>query len=167
MLSINSIYREFSQHNYIKNILDILLNLNLAPDNIELELSEENFLRNPVLSRDIANQMATSGMKLAIDNFGDGMTNLGALTGHSIQRLKMTRKCVENISDENTAKVMAKTLIDIAHNLDMLVVADGVETENQALYLRSSGCDQLQGHYFSPPLEEEAMFDILASSNAG
>ena len=159
-VSMNASFREFSQHNYINQVADTLGQWALPPSSLELEFTEEHLLRNPHLSREVATQLHDIGMKLAIDNFGEGMTSLSYLQKLPVDHIKIARTTIA-ASDQGSGVPLAKTLIDIGHNLNIGVIAEGVETRQQMEFLKVSGCDEIQGRYFSGPVTAEAIEDML------
>ena len=164
VVSMNASYREFSQHNFVARIGDQLGKYGLPCQWLELELKEEALLRNPHLGREIAGQLRESGMKLSIDAFGDGNTSLSFLQKLPLTHLKMARSSVREINPESRAGPLVKAMIDIAHDLDLCVVAEGVETRSQLDFLKSHGCDEMQGSYFSAPLEAGALERFIRSA---
>jgi diguanylate cyclase (GGDEF)-like protein/PAS domain S-box-containing protein len=164
VVSMNASYREFSQHNFVARIADQLGKYGLPCQGLELELKEEALLRNPHLGREIAGQLRESGMKLSIDAFGDGNTSLSFLQKLPVTHLKMARSSVREINPESRAGPLVKAMIDIAHDLDLCVVAEGVETRSQLDFLKSHGCDEMQGSYFSEPLEPAALERFIRSA---
>ncbi len=157
VVSMNVSYREFSQHDFTLHLGERLRRLELAPARLELEMTEDHLLRNLPLSRELAVQLRELGVGLAVDHFGDGLSSLSYLHKMPIDHLKMSRAALRDIRPETRTGPMAKTLIDIAHNLDFGIVADGVETRGQADFLRANGCDQVQGSYFSAPTSLDAL----------
>ncbi len=164
-VSINVSYRELSQPDYIANIQQRLARYQIDPACLEIELREESMMRNPALAAERSLAIHDLGVRFAIDNFGAGQSNLACLEKLPIAHLNLSAACVRQIGDLGSNGNMAKTLIDIAHNLQFMVVAEGVETLAQANFLRETGCDQLQGSYFSVPLERAAL-DLLLSGKA-
>ncbi|HZV64101.1 MAG TPA: EAL domain-containing protein, partial [Telluria sp.] len=163
VVSMNASYREFSQHNFVARIGDQLGKYGLPCQWLELELKEEALLRNPHLGREIAGQLRESGMKLSIDAFGDGNTSLSFLQKLPLTHLKMARSSLREINPESRAGPLVKAMIDIAHDLDLCVVAEGVETRSQLDFLKVHGCDEMQGSYFSEPLEAGALERFIRS----
>lgn len=103
-------------------------------------------------------------MALSLDEFGKGISDLSFLRQLSVRQVKLSKAAVHEIAregDGSGANRLAKTLIDIGHNLDLAVVGEAVETEAQVDFLRSHGCDQLQGQWFSEPLLPEAVRQML------
>jgi EAL domain-containing protein (putative c-di-GMP-specific phosphodiesterase class I) len=101
-------------------------------------------------------QLRATGAMLSVDQFGQGMSDLAFLQQLSVRQVKLSRKAVHDIADHGRNGALARTLIDIGHNLDITVVGEAVETEAQVDFLRSHGCDQMQGQWFSAPLSAAA-----------
>jgi EAL domain-containing protein (putative c-di-GMP-specific phosphodiesterase class I) len=111
-------------------------------------------IRNPGQVRDLAAQLRQLGLTLSIDEFGQGMTDLGFLRELSVGQLKLAKEAVHAIADgpEGEGSTMARTLIDIGHNLRMPVIGEAVETRAQLDFLTSHGCEALQGLLLSEPI---------------
>ena len=163
-VAMNASYREFSQHNFVARVGEQLSKHELAHANLELDLTEENLMRNPHLGREIASQLREIGIKLSVDEFGDANTSLSFLQKLPATCLKMTRASVREISPESRAGPLAKAIINIAHNLDLSVIAEGVETRSQLDFLKSHGCDEVQGVYFSEPLDQDAVEQFISAA---
>jgi diguanylate cyclase (GGDEF)-like protein/PAS domain S-box-containing protein len=160
-VAVNASYREYSQQDYVRQLADTLSRFGLAPACLELELREEVLMRNPNLGREVASQMRELGIPLSVDAFGDGLSDLRYLRQLKVNYLKLARVAVQEIDGGNGS--MAKTLIDIGHNLKLAVVAECVETRAQLDFLKANGCDQMQGSYFSEPLSEQAVEQFLCN----
>jgi EAL domain-containing protein (putative c-di-GMP-specific phosphodiesterase class I) len=98
------------------------------------------------------NQLNQMGMFLAIDDFGTGYSSLAYLQRFPIQKLKIDRSFINDIHDDDNDAAIAKSIIGLAHNMQMRVVAEGVENERQAEWLRDKGCDQAQGFFYAKPM---------------
>jgi len=160
-LSVNASYREFIQDGFIANIGAALQRHGVAPRNFELELREEHLMRNPHLGSSVAAGCRELGIRLTVGNFGAGASNLSYLQSLPINELKMTRSSVHEICPRTRMGRMAKTLIDIGHNLGLEIVGEGVETELQCSFLKQSGCDQAQGHALCAPLSAAKLEQLL------
>ncbi|MDC8759913.1 EAL and GGDEF domain-containing protein [Janthinobacterium fluminis] len=162
-LSMNVSFRELNQKNYIDLIGKKLNDFHLSPELFELEVKEACLLRNPQLTRDVFSQIKRMGIKLTIDEFGAGMSSLSSLQTLTINHLKIPKSFIESISDQNTDGVMAKTMIGIGHNMNINVIAEGVETRSQLNFLKANDCDEMQGNYFSEPLSLSAFEQMLGA----
>jgi diguanylate cyclase (GGDEF)-like protein/PAS domain S-box-containing protein len=160
-LSVNVSQREFSQHDFVPAIGERLRRHGLAPAMLEVELREDALIRNPGLARDIAAQLHALGIPLTVDEFGEGISDLAFLQQLDVARLKLARSTVHSLATGKPAGRLAKTLIDIGHNLDMAVIGEAVETRAQMECLKSWGCDQIQGSWFSEPLAEQQACELL------
>jgi diguanylate cyclase (GGDEF)-like protein/PAS domain S-box-containing protein len=160
-LSVNVSQREFSQHDFVPGIGERLRRHGLAPGMLELELREDALIRNPGLARDIAAQLHLLGTPLTVDEFGEGISDLAFLQQLAVARLKLARSTVRGLAAGKPGGVLAKTLIDIGHNLNLAVIGEAVETRAQMECLKSWGCDQIQGTWFSEPLAEQQACELL------
>jgi len=162
-VSINASHREVSQDRYVDEVLAVLTRHGLLPADLEIELKEENLLANRTLGITILSQMAECGLSGIIDCFGEGATDLGYLRRLPLRYIKLSRTAVGQISRPDEPRALAKTLIDVGHDMGIVVIAEGVETKEQADYLRTNGCEQLQGFFYGPPLSA-GQAQLLASA---
>jgi diguanylate cyclase (GGDEF)-like protein/PAS domain S-box-containing protein len=127
---------------------------------LELELTESMLIEKPQVGIAMLTRLKGIGVKLALDDFGTGYSSLGSLGRFPIDALKIDKSFVDQIADGTNGTAIVDTVIALAHRLDLVVVAEGVETEQQRSYLQQQGCDQLQGFCISRPLQAEA-FEVL------
>ena len=158
-VSVNVSFREYSQPGFLACLADCLARHRLEARALLLDLRIDGLLRNPTLGRELAERLRELGVGIAVDGFGAGMCDLGFLQQLAASQAKLAHAAVHAAPDGGAA--VAKSLIDIAHNLDMAVVGDAVETRSQLDFLTSHGCDQVQGRLFSEPLGEEAARQML------
>jgi len=158
-VAINVSAQQLRNENLIQMVRGALACYELAPGEIELEVTENTAMHNPEVTLSILDQLADMGIQLAIDDFGTGYSSLAYLKHLPINRLKLDRSFVNDIeTDANDAAICAAT-IALGHNLGLELVAEGVETEAQSEYLTRLGCDCLQGYLFSRP---QPFDDIVA-----
>jgi diguanylate cyclase (GGDEF)-like protein/PAS domain S-box-containing protein len=160
-VTVNVSYREYSQGDFVETLSAMLVRHALPADSLQLDLPIDGLLRNPGLGRDLARQLRALGVCLSVDGFGAGLCDIGFLHQLEAGQLTLSRNTVHGIADGTGALV--KSLIDIGHNLNMEVVGEAVETRPQVDFLKSHGCDQLQGIWFSEPLGAEAAQQMLRS----
>ena len=134
---------------------EILVDHDIAPDQLELELTESMVMANAAQSVRILTELKAIGVRLAIDDFGTGYSSLVYLKRLPIDTLKIDREFVGDITTDPDDASITSTIITMAHSLELNVVAEGVETPEQLAFLRSQGCDEIQGHWFSMPLSAE------------
>jgi diguanylate cyclase (GGDEF)-like protein len=161
-LSVNVSQREYSQHDFVSGIGERLERHGVLPRNLEVEVREESLIRNPALGRDVADQLRALGIRLTIDAFGRGISDLAYLQQLAVSQVKLAGESVHAVDGgELRGNRMIKTLIDIGHNLEMAVIGEAVETREQLEFLKSNGCDEFQGMWFSAPLQEDAACELL------
>jgi predicted signal transduction protein with EAL and GGDEF domain len=160
-VTVNVSYREYSEGDFVETLSAILVRHALPADSLQLDLPIDGLLRNPGLGRDLARQLRTLGVCLSVDGFGSGLCDLAFLQQLEAGQLKLSRSTVHGIAEG--AGALVKSLIDIGHNLNMEVVGEAVETRPQVEFLKSHGCDQLQGIWFSEPLGAAAAQQMLRS----
>jgi diguanylate cyclase (GGDEF)-like protein/PAS domain S-box-containing protein len=162
-VTVNISAREYGQQDFVSNIASRLKAWDLAPDSLQIELREETVIRNPGQVRDLAAQLRQLGLTLSIDEFGQGMSDLGFLRELSVGQLKLSKEAVHAIAEEagDEGGTMARTLIDIGHNLKMPVIGEAVETRAQLDFLTLHGCEVLQGLLLSEPILPDAARSLL------
>jgi diguanylate cyclase (GGDEF)-like protein/PAS domain S-box-containing protein len=160
-VAVNLSARQFGAANLLADISDVLARTGLAPSLLEIELTESLFMSDVTLAVELLHSMKALGVNLSIDDFGTGYSSLSYLSRFPIDVLKIDRSFVSDITrDANDAAIVA-SIIALAHNLQLSVIAEGVETAEQLDYLRRHGCDEMQGYYFSRPLAAPAFEELL------
>ena len=158
-MTVNLSWREYSQPGFLASLAACLQRHALPPRSLQLDLRIDGLIRNPALGRELAEQLHVLGVDLSVDGFGAGLCDLGYLQQLAASQVKLAHATVHALADGGEA--VAKSLIDIGHNLNMEVVAEAVETPTQLDFLASHGCDQFQGMWFSAPLVAEAAQRLL------
>jgi diguanylate cyclase (GGDEF)-like protein/PAS domain S-box-containing protein len=160
-VSVNISPRQFQRPDVFNIIANALRDTKLAPECLELELTESMLMLNPEAA--IANMKRLSGMgvQLSIDDFGTGYSSLSYLKRFPIDRLKIDRTFVSGVPKDTDDVAIVAAIIAMAHKLGMNVVAEGVETADQLSYLRNNACDVMQGYYFSPAVPNEEFTALL------
>jgi diguanylate cyclase (GGDEF)-like protein/PAS domain S-box-containing protein len=159
-VTVNVSYREYCQPGFLACVADRLTRHRLPPHSLQLDLRIDGLIRNPTLGQQLAEQLRKLGVDLSVDGFGAGLCDLGYLQQLAASQVKLASGTIQALADGGQA--VAKSLIDIGHNLNMEVVAEAVETRPQLEFLESHGCDQFQGIWFSEPLAAEAAQKMLA-----
>jgi diguanylate cyclase (GGDEF)-like protein/PAS domain S-box-containing protein len=160
-VAVNLSARQFSATELLPGIEQVLLDTGLDPSFLELELTESLFMSDVTPAVELLHRMKALGIKLSIDDFGTGYSSFSYLSRFPIDVLKIDRSFVNDIThDANDAAIVA-SIIALAHNLRLSVIAEGVETAEQLDYLRHQGCDEMQGYYFSRPLPAQEFEQLL------
>ncbi|MCX7545338.1 sensor domain-containing protein [Marinicella gelatinilytica] len=162
-MAVNLSPRQFRDEGLFTFIRDQLKLLNVAPDQLELEITEGLLLSGKSYIKETLNKINKLGIKLAMDDFGTGYSSLGYLREFSFDVLKMDRAFVQGITTNKSDYDLVKATIAMSRSLDLLVVAEGVETKAQLQMLEDLGCDIVQGFYFSKPLSKQAFFGFIKS----
>jgi diguanylate cyclase (GGDEF)-like protein/PAS domain S-box-containing protein len=151
-IAVNLSPRQFHQKNFPGKVEAILKETGLEAKYLELEITESCAMEHAGETINQLNQLKQMGMFLAIDDFGTGYSSLAYLQRFPIQKLKIDRSFINDIHDDDNDAAIAKSIIGLAHNMQMRVVAEGVENEQQADWLRDKGCDQAQGFFYAKPM---------------
>ncbi|NQY87852.1 MAG: EAL domain-containing protein [Colwellia sp.] len=154
-VAVNLSAVQFTQANLVAQIADILNESQLPAKHLELEITEGTVMGSPQAAIDIMLQIRAMGIHLSLDDFGTGYSSLAYLKKFPLNTLKIDKAFVDDIDQSEQGRNMVATIITIAHNLGMDVVAEGVETEQQLNVLADLHCEQLQGYLYSKPLATE------------
>ncbi|MBN1664098.1 MAG: EAL domain-containing protein [Deltaproteobacteria bacterium] len=133
----------------------------MAPNLLELEITESMVMHDPERVIDVLNKIRAIGVRLAIDDFGTGYSSLAQIKHFPVNTLKVDRSFIRNLPDDIENKAITLAIIVMARDLKLTVVAEGVETEAQESFLREQVCDEMQGFYFSKPITPENFADLL------
>ena len=151
-VAVNLSARQFGAADLIASLESVLNDTGLDPDCLEIELTESLFMSDVTPAVELLHRMKSLGVNLSIDDFGTGYSSLSYLSRFPIDVLKIDRSFVADITHDANDAAIVTSIIALAHNLKLAVIAEGVETAEQLDYLRSHGCDEMQGYYFSKPL---------------
>ena len=152
MISVNLGGKEFARQGIVEHLSDAMLQNDLCAGRFEIEITEGELMENTADSLDKLYALKNMGFSIAIDDFGTGYSSLAYLRRFPVDVLKIdqtfVRDCVTNPTDQD----IIRTIIGLAHSLDLRVVAEGVETIAQMEVLRSMKCDELQGYFIARPM---------------
>jgi diguanylate cyclase (GGDEF)-like protein/PAS domain S-box-containing protein len=160
-MSVNLSVLQLQRGDLTQRLCDILADNDMAPNQLELELTESVIMANAEQSISTLRQLKAVGVTLSIDDFGTGYSSLSYLRRLPIDALKIDKEFVGDITTDPDDEAITATVINMAHSLGLNVVAEGVETAEQAEYLREQGCDEIQGHWLSRPLPPDQCFLFL------
>ncbi|MBS0569317.1 MAG: EAL domain-containing protein [Proteobacteria bacterium] len=160
-MSVNLSALQLLRDELTQRLCEILAEVQLDPQHLELELTESVLMANPERAIHTLDRLHAVGVAIAIDDFGTGYSSLSYLKRLPIDRLKIDRSFVGDITTDPDDEAITKTIITMAHSLGLDVVAEGVETLEQLEYLHEQGCDEIQGHWLSVPLDADSCFTFM------
>jgi len=151
-ISVNVSARQFRHADLVDTVARVLRETGLDPGHLELELTESLMMENAAQAVEKLKILKGMGVGLSIDDFGTGYSSLSYLKRFPIDTLKIDRAFIRDIVTDQDDAAITRAVIALAHNLNLTVIAEGVETEAQLLFLSEHGCDEMQGYYFSRPV---------------
>ncbi|WP_196139686.1 bifunctional diguanylate cyclase/phosphodiesterase [Aliikangiella sp. G2MR2-5] len=159
--SVNISGTHFKTGNLKENIYLALQDSSLAAENLEVELTEDIMIEHVEKNSLLLNELKELGISIALDDFGKGYSSLSYLKNFPADVLKIDKAFIDNIVEDKRDRAIVDSLIDLAHKLDIKVVAEGVEKEQQVAHLKSIGCDLIQGFLYSKPLPFDDFENLL------
>jgi diguanylate cyclase (GGDEF)-like protein/PAS domain S-box-containing protein len=160
-MAVNLSLRQLTDDNLIDDIRTALHDSGMAPNLLELEITESMVMHNPARMISILAKIKSLGVRLAIDDFGGGYSSLAQIKHFPIDTLKVDRSFIRNIPQDAEDKAITEAIIAMGKTLSLTVVAEGVETEDQMNFLKDHSCDEMQGYHFSKPIAPEQFADLL------
>ncbi|HJV79421.1 sensor domain-containing protein [Noviherbaspirillum sp.] len=151
-MAVNLSARQFTDERLVQDIAAILQETGMAPNLLELEITEGMVIQNPDHALRLLREIKAMGVRLAIDDFGTGYSSLGQLKNFPIDTLKVDRSFIRDIATNAEDKALTEAIIAMGKTLQLTVVAEGVETQEQETFLREHACDEMQGYLFSKPV---------------
>ncbi|WP_051330701.1 putative bifunctional diguanylate cyclase/phosphodiesterase [Aneurinibacillus terranovensis] len=159
-IAVNLSSQQFQQDNLVETVARILRDTELDPKYLELEITESMMMKvEPAI--ETLHQLRDLGVQISMDDFGTGFSSLNYLKNFPINRLKIDKSFVRDIHSGSKDSAIVTTIITMAHNLKLHVIAEGVETEEQLLFLKQQYCKEAQGYLFTPPLPVSELEKIL------
>ena len=165
-ISVNLSGKQFMKPDLLDQIRDVLAESGIDPRSLKVEITESIMMENIETAVMMLHQLRALGIELSIDDFGTGYSSLSYLHRFPISTLKIDRSFVSRMDGNNENAEIVRTVIMLARNLDMNVVAEGVEQEAQLIQLRALKCEYAQGYFFSRPLSADAAERLLAAGES-
>jgi EAL domain-containing protein (putative c-di-GMP-specific phosphodiesterase class I) len=153
------------QHGFIQLIEKVLEETGLNPESLELEITESLLMKDAEGAIQILQKLKKLGILLAIDDFGTGYSSLSYLKRFPIDRLKVDRTFIREITTNVEDAAITKAVIAMANTMDIRVIAEGVETKEQLIYLTEKHCHEIQGYYLSRPMPAHEVCSLIDARN--
>ena len=165
-VSVNLSSRQFQQADLVSQVTHALDETGLDPDKLDLEITESNAMQNAEHSINTLWGLKKQGVRISMDDFGTGYSSLNYLKRFPIDRIKLDQSFVRDLPSDKDDAAIAMAVIAMGRSLELVVIAEGVETEEQLAFLKGQNCDQLQGFLLSRPLAADAFDRFLDDSLA-
>jgi EAL domain-containing protein (putative c-di-GMP-specific phosphodiesterase class I) len=164
-MSVNLSARQIAQPNLAQVVADVLRESGLDPGDLHLELTESSLMEDPEAALATMNALTDLGVKLVLDDFGTGYSSLAYVQRFPIAVLKVDRSFVANLGEESSEAAIVSAVVNMAHGLQVDVVAEGVETPTQAAALQALGCRYAQGYLYGRPMPAAELRPLLAAAS--
>lgn len=159
-MAINVSSSHFSSENFVQHVESVKRQFDVKDGELEIEITE-SMSRDPVHHIKVCEELLSKGIKVAIDDFGTGYSSLSILKQLKVNTLKIDRAFIQYLPSDESSALMVKAIVSMGLGLGFDIVAEGVETEAQALFLQQLGAPYIQGYYFSRPVEAEQIPDLV------
>lgn len=166
VVAVNISARSLQRTDFPQLVLDALARAGCAADRLLLEVTETALVTDAARAADVLGRLHTAGLRLSLDDFGQGYTSLGQLRHLPLSELKIDKTFVLSMLANSSDAAIVRSVVELGHNLGMNVVAEGVETSEALASLRDLGCDITQGFLFSRPLPVDKLASWLAAHAA-
>ncbi len=164
-VSINMSATDFEERNFVDKFNEIVTESGIAAERIHIEITERLLLKQPTDVKSTLDRCRELGAKIVIDDFGTGYSSLSYLHRYPIDTLKIDRSFVSDMRNDKSVLGLVKSIVTISENMEIDIIAEGVEVVEEANLLSQLHCDTAQGFYFSRPIAEPAIFELLKQSN--
>lgn len=165
-MAVNLAPQQLHQSTLLEVVRSALEESRLEARYLELELTESAVMREPEASIRVLRELSALGVRIAVDDFGTGYSSLNYLRRLPLDKLKIDRSFIREVTTSHEDAEVVRAIVSLAHSLRLRVIAEGVETAEQLLFLRTLGCDQYQGYFKSAPLRAADFLALLHASEA-
>jgi diguanylate cyclase (GGDEF)-like protein/PAS domain S-box-containing protein len=166
-VSINLSLKQLRQAEFIPNCRSVFSDFDVSPVNFELEITETTLMTDSRRMVRLLDELRGMGVHLSIDDFGTGYSSLAALQQFPVGTLKIDQSFVQHAADSRDDATLVRTIVEMGRNLELEVVAEGIETGRQLAYLRELGCHLGQGRLFGEPMAADALLELLLAQARG
>jgi diguanylate cyclase (GGDEF)-like protein/PAS domain S-box-containing protein len=164
-ISVNMTGSQIQRENFADTIHDVLNSTGFPKEMLEIEVTESFVMQRPDAGIRQLYKLYNSGISIAIDDFGTGYSSLSYLKQLPVSKIKLDRSFINDITEDKDTLAIVRAISDLAKSLGKTILAEGVETLEQAKQLNELGCEQVQGYYFGRPITAESMTELLSAEN--
>lgn len=162
-VAVNLSARQFKDASLVETVRGAIEEAGIAPEDLELEITETIALDDITYSIDTIQQLKEMGIKISLDDFGTGYSSMNYLKHLPVTNLKIDKSFMDTVMESNNDKAIVSAIITLAKTLDLEVIAEGVENDEQVLFLKEANCDKVQGFLYSKPVTKEEATILLRS----
>ena len=162
-MSVNFSTEDFSAPDFVNNIHETIKETKLPTSQIHLEITERILMAQPEKAKETLAMCREAGMGISIDDFGTGYSSLNYLHAYPINTLKIDQSFIRDLQVKKNSKELVRSIITLGQNLDMSIIAEGVEQIEEAAMLKKMGCHYAQGFYFAKPVPEKDVIETVAN----
>jgi len=166
-ISVNVSAKQLNEDQFIPNLISILKEIDFDPQNLKIEITESTMMKEIEKVAFKLHELDKLGIEVLLDDFGTGYSSLRYLQKLPIKTLKIDRSFIQDINNNREQEAIIKTIVAMANNLRMGIIAEGVEQKNQQLFLQELGCFNIQGYLHSRPVPFEAVIDLVKNKIKG
>ena len=160
-IAVNVAFKQFQDKNFVRTVANIIKKHGISPGRLEFELTETTMMIEGSAVDQSLRELSDLGIAISLDDFGTGYSSFAHIQRLPISALKIDRSFVSNVQSNLDDATIVKAIINLAHSLNMKVIAEGAETIGQVDFLREHQCDQVQGYYFSRPISYDDLLVLL------
>lgn len=161
LVSVNVSARDVGNRQLVVAVSEALRQSGLYPSNLQLEITETSLLQSIASTRAGLANLRSLGVRIGIDDFGTGFSTLKSMLEVPADTVKLDRCFIRNVENSSKRRAVVRSAINLAHDLGMEVVAEGVETKEERAFLRAADCDSIQGYLVSPPMPISRLSNIM------
>ena len=165
-MSVNFSSEDFSSPDFVDNMYNALSETDVKPHQLHLEITERILMAQPEKAKETLAMCRKAGMGISIDDFGTGYSSLNYLHAYPINTLKIDQSFVRDMQEKQNSRELVRSIITLGQNLNMSIIAEGVEQKEEAEILKEMGCHYAQGYYYAKPHPEDEVIEVLKNWTA-
>ncbi len=163
-ISVNFTAKDFLTPNFKNFVMNEVIIHDLIPEQFHIEMTERLLMDEPHHAQEVLKECQNSGLKISIDDFGTGYSSLSYLYHYPIDILKIDRSFIQNLEQDKSSYNLVSSIISLGHNMNMSIIAEGIEKQEQSDLLQELNCDKIQGYLHSKPIPEEEIENYLRNA---